>query len=283
MAAASASCAPAPPRQRRWICAKDAQLRREPAEGVRVDPADDDEHRVDRVRGVDDALDRRVTTQVGNSPTARPKREAEGDQAEVMLLAGKARKQDARTETASPASTESEQPASEYRGREVLLSDRYLASLPAIAQIVQVGEHDLGQHRVERRHAEQRIEDRLGERLVERLQRGREVPADGLGFERHRLLLSGSQRESRGLGRGEPFREVLLHEAHALEVFVGVETKTAGRARWLEQAVPPLPRAKQFRADAGAPAELAYAEEARFHGVTIQHLDSYLTGRWRHC
>ena len=159
----------------------------------------------------------------------------------------------------------------------MLLRDRYLASLPALAKIVQVGEHDLGQQRVESRHAEERIEDRLGVRLVERVQRGREIPADGLRFERQRLLLSGPQRQSRGLGRSEPFREVLLHEAHALEVFVGVETKTSGRPRWLKQAVPLLPCAKQFRADAGAPAELAYAEEACFHVLTIQHLDSYLT------
>jgi len=51
----------------------------------------------------------------------------------------------------------------------VLLSDRDLPSFPAFAQLVQERDEDVGQDRVERRGAEQLVEQGVCARVVEPL------------------------------------------------------------------------------------------------------------------
>jgi hypothetical protein len=71
----------------------------------------------------------------------------------------------------------------------------------------------------------------------------------------------------------------VLHAPNPFDVVRRVETEPTSRAGGLEKAVPPLPRAKELRLDAGASTELTNPEEAGFHGLTIQHLDNFLTNR----
>jgi hypothetical protein len=58
---------------------------------------------------------------------------------------------------------------------------------------------------------------------------------------------------------------VLLHAPNPFDVVRRVETEPTGRTGRLEKAVPPLPRSKELRRDAGASTELTDAEEGGFH------------------
>ena len=230
-------------------------------------------------RGVGHALDRHVSTEVGDAEVARAQREPERDQPEVVLLAREAREQRARPIATTPAASQPEQPAPEDGRREVLLSHRDLATLPALAELVEIRENDLGQRRVEGRRADHGIEDGLGRRLVERFERGAEVVPHRAGSKARPsepTLALGD--EPRRLGRRQTVGEVLLHAQHALEVARPIETKPALRAHRLEEPVAPLPRAKELGTDARAPAQLADAEKSGLHAaLTIQDLNSCLT------
>ena len=58
------------------------------------------------------------------------------------------------------------------------------------------------------------------------------------------VLLGGPHGCGRRLCSCEPFCQVLLHDAHPLEIAERVEPKASGRAYGIEQAVPPLPGPK---------------------------------------
>jgi hypothetical protein len=57
----------------------------------------------------------------------------------------------------------------------------------------------------------------------------------------------------------------VLHAPNPFDVVRRVETEPTGGAPRLEEAIPPLPRTKELRRDAGAPAELTDAKEGGFH------------------
>ena len=89
---------------------------------------------------------------------------------------------------------------------------------------------------------------------------------------------------SGSLGGSQPVRQVLLHDAYALEIGERIEAETSGRADGIEQAVSALPCTKQLGADSRAPAQLADPQLRWLrHAPNIQNLDETLTrglGRW---
>jgi hypothetical protein len=58
---------------------------------------------------------------------------------------------------------------------------------------------------------------------------------------------------------------VLLHAPNPFDILRRVETEPTGRAGRLKKAVPPLPRSKKLRRDAGASTELTDTKKSRFH------------------
>ena len=60
------------------------------------------------------------------------------------------------------------------------------------------------------------------------------------------VLSPGPHRRSGSLGGSQPVRQVLLHDANALEIGQRIEAETSGRADWIEQAVSALPCTKQL-------------------------------------
>ncbi len=76
-----------------------------------------------------------------------------------MLLAFYAGQQSKRPVAAPPAARERHQAAADHVAGEVLLNDRYLAALPAVAQLVQVGHDDLAEHGIDTERAEQAVEN----------------------------------------------------------------------------------------------------------------------------
>ena len=156
-----------------------------------------------------------------------------------------------RPEAVTPAAAQAEQPPAEHVRGEVLLGDRRLAALPALAELVEVGEDDVredastvatakSRSRIACAPARRRPSSAVGE-----------LGASAAGRERGVLgLRSGSGRERRRLRGGEPRRQVALHRPHALEVVGRVQPQPARRAGGAEQAVAPLPCAQELRADA---------------------------------
>ena len=138
-----------------------------------------------------------------------------------------------RAEPEAPAARQAEQPPAQHAGREVLLCDRGVAALPALSELAQVRQHDVAQQRVDGRHREQPVEDRLRPRLVEPVERVGELVAHRRRTQRGRsrcrfLADHVSQREGGRLGGGQSFGEVLSHQAHALDVRGRVEAEAAG-------------------------------------------------------
>ena len=125
------------------LARKASERLRVPTEGARVDGADDDDGGVARPCCVGGALEWRIGAEKDDAPSARPQREAERDQSEVVLFARRARQDRARADSSAPASREAEQSTPEERRCEVLLRDRHLAALPALAKLVQVGHDDV--------------------------------------------------------------------------------------------------------------------------------------------
>jgi hypothetical protein len=98
-------------------------------------------------------------------------------------------------------------------------------------------------------------------RLVERVERGRELRLRSRRRQHRRLACGLADRrardERRGLGRRQSAVDVLPHQPHALEVVQRVQAQATGRPGRPQQAVTTLPRPQQLRADAGALAQLA--------------------------
>ena len=82
--------------------------------------------------------------------------------------------------------------------REVLLSDGYLAALPALSDVVEQGEHDAGEDGVEAERRQETIDDLLRRRLVIRGERVGELALGLLALERGSLrVLGGSLAHGR--------------------------------------------------------------------------------------
>ncbi len=101
--------------------------------------------------------------------------EPEADEAEIVALVRRAGEERPRADAGVPAAREAEQPAADDDAGEVLLGDRELARLPAVADVAQVGQHDVPQHGREAEGREEPVEHGLGLDVAERLERRAEL------------------------------------------------------------------------------------------------------------
>src|SRR5215204_3663933 len=186
-----------------------------------------------------------------------------------MALVRRAREQRPGPFAAPPAPSEPEQPPAQEIRREVLLGYRELAALPTLSEIVEVGNDNLRQQRIERRDREQFVENGLRAGLVEGLRGSREFGSSELWIEwcgggppsrRRRGRLDGqrcSRSECCRFPGGETVGDVPRHQPDAFEIVERIEAQAAGRTRRVQKSVAPLPGAQQLGAHAGAPAQLA--------------------------
>ena len=79
----------------------------------------------------------------------RAQHEREREQGDVVRLAGSAGEERERARPAAPEPGEREQPAADQVASEVLLADVDLAALPAVADLLQGGQHHLAQNLLE--------------------------------------------------------------------------------------------------------------------------------------
>ena len=100
-----------------------------------------------------------------------PQEQPERHEREVVLLALDAGEECSRPLTAIPAAREGHEPAPDEVAREVLLRDRDLATLPALAELAEVRQEGLLEHDVDGERREETIEGRLRRRVVERVER----------------------------------------------------------------------------------------------------------------
>ena len=89
-----------------------------------------------------------------------------------MLLARDAGQERDWADAAAPAASQAEQAPAHDAGGEVLLRDGHLATRPALAELMQVGEEDVRQGRVEGRSSQEAVERRLRRWLVVGIERG---------------------------------------------------------------------------------------------------------------
>ena len=136
----------------------------------------------------------------------------------------------------------SKQPAADEVTRKVLLTDLGLALLPALADLLQDGQHDLAKRFLEAKRSQALVEHRVGGGFVpaadRRKQAGGEILEHSL---RRALVLECCPGGLRG-------RKALLdpgsHPLHPRSVGRRVEPKAARRANRPRQPVPRLPRAQ---------------------------------------
>src|SRR4029079_1036514 len=119
-----------------------------------------------------DARDRGVGAEVDDAPAARAQRDSEGEEAEIVLFPGGAREDCDRPDAPAPAACEPEEAPSKQCGGEVLLRDRHVAALPALAELVEIWNDDVAQERVDRQPREQLVEDGVDAAVVEACERG---------------------------------------------------------------------------------------------------------------
>ena len=186
-------------------------------------------------------------------------------QPEVVALARRAGQQRARPHAAVPAPGQRDQPPAQHHAREVLLRDRGLAALPALAQLAQVGQQHVARQGVEAQPGDEQVEHDLRPRVVEVV----EGLAQLVGHAFQRWGQPGGRRLGRehqacGLARRHPGTEVAHHRLHAILVGRGVEAEAAVGALRLEQAVAALPRPQDVGGHLRAPRQLTDAQ-ARFH------------------
>ncbi len=96
--------------------------------------------------GFDQGRLRGVGAQVGDAPAVAAKGDPKADQAEVVKLAARACQEGARAAAAVPAAGESQQPAADQAGREMLLGDGRGPGLPTLAEVDKIGDDHLRDH-----------------------------------------------------------------------------------------------------------------------------------------
>ena len=214
-------------------------------------PREHDHRRLQRLGGLYDRRDRGARSEVADAPAVAPQEQPERHEGEVVLLALDAGEECSRPLTAIPPTREGHEPAPDEVAREVLLRDRDLTTLPAVAELAEVRQESLFEHDVHGEGREEAIEGRLRRRIVERLERR---------GKRGRRVGQRRLREPGPVGDDEPRRlccreapvEVRAHLQDAADVLVAVETKPPTRALGSEQAVTALPGAQQLDGDADA-------------------------------
>jgi hypothetical protein len=125
-----------------------------------------------------------------------------------------------------------EPPANDVAG-EVLLRDRDLAALPALAELVKVRDDHFTQGGVDAEASEEPVEHCLSARLVEDRERRAELRGC-LCEKRRRSVVRLGQRESRSLRRREPALEVGPHRENSRDVVRPVQAEATLRAVWRE-------------------------------------------------
>ena len=136
-----------------------------------------------------------------------------------------------------------------------------------VAELAQVRQDDVPQHRLAAEVGEQAVECGVGARSR---RTGEQGSRDSASRSRDRAtgwpagLRAGKPRR---LGGRDSTLEVLPHSANAPLVPVRVETEAPFRPLRLEQAVAALPGAKERRVDAGATAQLADAAAGSRHAA----------------
>jgi hypothetical protein len=94
----------------------------------------------------------------GDAPPAVGGEDPEGDQAEVVGLAGEAGEQEGWPGPAVPVAGERDEPSADEDGREVLVRHGGPAGGPPVAEVAQVGRDDVRERRVDQHHSEQPAE-----------------------------------------------------------------------------------------------------------------------------
>jgi hypothetical protein len=201
-----------------------------------------------------------------------------------VQLARRAGQQRARPAATVPPAGEAEEAAAQDVAGEVLLPDRDLAALPALAELVQVGQHHPADDGLDRQRREHAVEGGVRPGLVERVERRAQLAGAALerrsaGVGPRDIQLGLGEREARGLGRRQPAVEICAHRGDALLILGGVEAKAAVGALRAQQPIAALPCPQQLRADAGPPAQLADPQvpAVRRHAVILQTLYRLLT------
>ena len=241
-----------------------------------VEARDDDECRPCRLGRVGECSDRRVRAEKEDPPGVRAQHEREREQGDVVHLAGCAG-ESKRARSAAPEPGKRKQPAADEVAREVLLADLDLAPLPAVADLLQDGQHHLAQRLLQAERSKALVEHRVSGGLVvaadRREQAGGQsssIPSDGRSSSSAARAASAAER---------PCVEPAPHPLHASGVGRRVEPEAARRANRPREPVPGLPRAQQLGRDAHPARELADPKLAgiRRIEVTIQTLNKHLT------
>src|SRR4051794_39369965 len=113
----------------------------------------------------------RVAAKERYAPAVPAQHQAEADQAEVVLLAGRTQQQRARPVAAVPAAREPEQSAPQDVRCEVLLGHRGLPHLPPSSKLAQVRQHDVAQHRLDAERGRELVEGALRREVIEGVKR----------------------------------------------------------------------------------------------------------------
>ena len=96
----------------------------------------------------------------------RAQDEREREQGDVVHLAGCTGEKRKRARSAAPEPGERKQPAADEVAREVLLADLDLAPLPAVADLLQGGQHHLAQRLLQAERSKALVEHRVSGGLV---------------------------------------------------------------------------------------------------------------------
>ena len=171
---------------------------------------------------------------------------------------------------AVPAAGESQQPAADQAGREMLLGDRRASVRPALAEVDEIGHDHLGDHRCDAEVGEQTIEHGVRADIIEPPQRLGETRAPildpvlcGAGMlwpADAGASPAGVESTASAACRADtPAASSCLHRSHPALVLRSVQAKAPGAAQRLEQPVAALPCSQQGGRLAHAVAELADA------------------------
>ena len=158
---------------------------------------------LERARGLGERVEWRVGPEEGDPPAALAQREAEDDERQIVLFPRRTGQESAWPGALIPAAGEAEEPPSEEVAGEVLVGNRRLASLPAVAQLTQVRQDHIAEDRLQRQVRQQPVDCHVRGCLVET----RSAPP---ASRRHPAREQGRHRGGAHLPRGSYARPVRL-------------------------------------------------------------------------
>ena len=210
-----------------------------------------DHRRLQRLGGLYDRRDRGARSEVADAPAVAPQQQPERHEREVVLLALDAGEQCSRPLTAIPPTREGHEPAPDEVARKVLLRDRDLTTLPALAELTEVRQ-EASSSMTSTVKAERRRSKAACAPASSNESSAAASAADASAMRRLREPGPVGDDEPRRLCCREAPVEVGAHLQDAADVLVAVETKPPTRALGSEQAVTALPGAQQLDRDADA-------------------------------